>query len=505
MFLTRRHTVSEIEYTAIPTQDPTSQPDILTTSRDTEPQRSFVHTLPLELVCLILSAIPDPESLFSVILSCNYFYQAFNHAESTIVHHVMMNQIGPDNLPEAITAFRSAELPPPDFENEQTAVAFSEFLQENVHKRPSLETWSLTTALALSEIHDHVNYFATRFIAETSGNGPIRTTKTPRTTQEINRFRRAFYRFETFSNFFHTLYGTIWFSVRDFERQFMSPFAPWEIDQIACAHDFLGRTILPAFNDVAEHDVGFGEMNIEFGNTVQIPGIQYLLTLGLEELRLFATTSTYEERCELLARHVDSLSDMPILCDILALGYTGQNANNCTLREVMQKGIDSECIRTPLFHDNDPGPRDIWQWAYWEETGRKWVYQENREDLLRWGYVLWDKARLDESRIFQRPWKDPYTPEKIANREYEASCQRDIMEKSWTQRERVCRLGGRGWWDFGNESEVQWKVRRQGKGRSWSVTSNCSMYYISSSLEGARDQLETMELPWEEEEQFWLP
>ncbi|KAG5794885.1 hypothetical protein H9Q69_006056 [Fusarium xylarioides] len=59
-------------------------------------------------------------------------------------------------------------------------------------------------------------------------------------------------------------------------------------------------------------------------------------------------------------------------------------------------------IRPPFFDDPDPGPAEIWRWAYQDETKQQFVYQKSRGPLREWGYVMWDSRRLRDLGILQK-------------------------------------------------------------------------------------------------------
>jgi hypothetical protein len=55
-----------------------------------------------------------------------------------------------------------------------------------------------------------------------------------------------------------------------------------------------------AFDDIAEHDIAWGESSVEYGNRIDSDFIQHLLSLGLAHLRRVALAESYEARYKLL-------------------------------------------------------------------------------------------------------------------------------------------------------------------------------------------------------------
>jgi hypothetical protein len=53
---------------------------------------------------------------------------------------------------------------------------------------------------------------------------------------------------------------------------------------------------LLVFNDVAKHDIVWGELKVDFDTDICSSTIQHLLTLGLEKVHLLLTCKTYTDR-----------------------------------------------------------------------------------------------------------------------------------------------------------------------------------------------------------------
>lgn len=143
-------------------------------------------------------------------------------------------------------------------------------------------------------------------------------------------------------------------------------------------------------------------------------------------------------------------------------------------------------IRTPFFGDPDSGPSDGWRWAHQDETWANFVNQDNRKTLREWGYVMWNRVRLDESGIFQDIWEPSYPNDEESQVEIQ---RRAEMEASWEARSKIYIAGGRGWWAFGNHGRVIWPNRKGPQSRS------VVAHTVPNSLEEARDAFRLMKLP----------
>lgn len=238
-----------------------------------------------------------------------------------------------------------------------------------------------------------------------------------------------------------------------------------------------------AFNDVAEHDVVWGASNIEYGQDVALPGIQALIPLGIVKLREIMKAKTYDERYKTLDPYRTSRRRWPRMAEALRESYI--HPSQCPA---------DGSYPPPLVDDKDSGPRMIWDWAHWEEEQPDWTYQAHRDGLRRWGYVLWDKARLEEAMFYQL-WEDREDPEEALARGKEELRQRRRMERSWEERKRVLFAGGSGWWSRHDESRIQWRGRGKTKESTLCPTEGGRQLLVPDSIEEAREMLTLLELP----------
>ncbi|KAK2590702.1 hypothetical protein QQS21_011613 [Conoideocrella luteorostrata] len=239
-----------------------------------------------------------------------------------------------------------------------------------------------------------------------------------------------------------------------------------------------------------QHDIGWDLSCVEYGDDLDSPYIQQVRQLGLEELLKISKAGTYDERYQLL-----HASSSPKASDnFLHEGLREANEHNADFFLGGQAPEDeASYIKQPFFADSNTDPKDAWQWAHDGESWMGWVNQENREDLRRWGYVMWDKHRLDQLGVFNKPWEDVFNSEKLVRREREFSRQRVYMRNAWDQREQVSRRGGSGWWSWGDESKVEWRDGAQPKPARQS--NSVPEIKKPHSLSQARWLLKNMKLP----------
>ncbi|TGJ83304.1 hypothetical protein E0Z10_g5440 [Xylaria hypoxylon] len=458
-----------------------------------ESRPSPIEGLPVELVRMILSALPDVVSLQAATLSCPLFYAAFIEAEASITTYVLLNQVDISVLPEAIAASDSSWLHPHDTEP-QSRKAITDFVTRNLRQRLTPpKSWLLKNALYVGRLHVCVEQLAKQFAEETLIELPAARSTSSATYQEGCRIQRALYRFEIYCNLFRetpnvqsTVYG-------EQKQLFFANFSPWENEQLGCVHDFLVRAVSP------EHDIAWGAFGVEYGDSIDAPYIQDVLSLGLERLRQIVRAETYDDRERLLC---SGYSPRPTYFFL----HRGLQDANERHDDIFLDDLTPEdevlYIKQPLFADPDSGPADVWRWAHYEESWQNWVYQENRHNLRKWGYVMWDRLRLEEIGIFQQPWE--YTDDSHSRgsllEQQEAQRQRGYLQNSWEQRAQIYRRGGTGWWSWGDESKVRWQGGKasahvSGTGHIEPLQVFGTKRVEPHSLHEAREMLSMMKIP----------
>lgn len=219
------------------------------------PRPGPVEGLSVELVRLVLSALPDVASLRATVLSSPIFYNAFLEAEVAITTRVLLEQIDSSVLPEAIAALESSRLRLGESGEPRDEGAVLAFIDQNLRHRPDVpRSWSLLEALRVTQLHLPVGDLALRFVNAATGQSPLNRSQSINVTcQEVCRIERALYRFEVYCNLFGGSPMLLRSPVlpvrlrfyREQQRLFFTNFAPWENEQLGCVHDFLVSTITP--------------------------------------------------------------------------------------------------------------------------------------------------------------------------------------------------------------------------------------------------------------------
>lgn len=206
---------------------------------ETTKPSSYLENLSVELKQTILSGIADIISLRAAALSCPALYSALLSAENHIVTRVLLNKVDFGVLPEAIIVQEALHLEPCSEKLTQEFVA--RHLNER-HLPP--KKWSLCDAIRIAKLHACVSELALQFIETVTTKSSIIVSRSV-TRAEICRIERALYRFETFCNLFRGFESSHHRLLERLFATFFFNFSPWEIEQLACVHDYLVQMIYP--------------------------------------------------------------------------------------------------------------------------------------------------------------------------------------------------------------------------------------------------------------------
>ena len=456
-------------------------------------------SLPPELKQAIFSALPDANTLTSLVLTCSNFYHTFRNAESLIIKSILHNQIGSHLLFDALIVLESGMLTP---HNDKTVC---QLLNKYAKRAPTItsnhQEWKLRHAVAVSSLHETIECLSNNFACLALGTnvmtGLDEPSPTPLSAQESNRIKRAFYRYELFCTLFPVFrtrgkHGPNLRSSKTLQRFFFRIREPWENEQLRCVRDYLFDRLCIrmcpwrlcdqvkqltrlAYNDVAEHDVEWGNLEIRCFNDWylydEVPiyrWTEFYLLLGLSRLHQLFNTSTFDERCQLFK----SRKGCPGNSISAGLGDMRR------IQEKQESGKNQTDLTVdPLFTEsamgNDRGPEKAWRWG----TIANGLFRAAgpQRTLRRRGYVMWDFARLAAWDLLDHDWHRIPCEEPIGpSRRSKPTVDRF---NSWTARRKIWERGGRGWWSPGDESRVVWPpggpIRARSRKLSRLGSSNC--------------------------------
>ncbi|PVH92818.1 hypothetical protein DM02DRAFT_619692 [Periconia macrospinosa] len=418
------------------------------------------HLLPMELQQNIFLHLHRTDDISAAALTCRSLLLAFLDAKSVIENKVLRNEIRRDVLPKALAVLKSARMLR---QSQRSVLSIQEFLEENFTFRTEPH-WQLpsTDVYALSRLNGIITRFARRYISYALKESPRRQEDVERrpSKDEVARVHRAFYRFELWCNLFKTHKTNETILEPDQQREvFFDRFSPWENEQLACIYDYLARAILPAFNDVAEHDVDWGAVRVEYGDSISTGFIQYALSMGLVQIHRIITAKTFDARHELLCSEKKIYPNFNLQFLFTCLDCTSSNGLNHTPLQQFTIEDNATQLKKAFFDDPDPGPESCWRWAHAEDYVVNFVNSPLRISLRKWGYVMWDRATLDSWQVLRTRWVPPSNSEQQAASELRTKVRAE-QEFSFRRRYDIQAAGGSGWWSVGDESKVKWPHRR---------------------------------------------
>jgi hypothetical protein len=150
---------------------------------------------------------------------------------------------------------------------------------------------------------------------------------------------------------------------------------------------------MAALNELDEAKAG----GISYGRARTLYVSDDILSIGLERLHQIFTKGP-NEAAELLAPVVKS---PPLRCLPIPQAFD-QVASAITRdrwwQRISRPGFSEPCF----FSDPDPGPAEAWVWGYRQDQDASSAFYEGRYNKRFWGYVMWDRSRLEKLGVFER-------------------------------------------------------------------------------------------------------
>ena len=425
-----------------------------------------------ELKYAIFICLPDVPSAKALALTSSSFFQTFLDAQELILTQVLQNEMDTEVLRDYLTALWVSQIQV--WSKDAILKILDEYFGGSISY--TSHKWKLSEALAISKVHECVDFLATEFASSALFKNPTaRGANAAPSSSEMRRIKLTLHRYELYCNIFrHPTHDRMVrdklnrnrlirpqpFGAHEQRKVFFDKFSPWEIEQLGCIHEFLVQEITTPFRDVAKHDVEWGCNSVPYiQGDFRIGENMYksYVARGLEYVHRLVTADTYDARYDILEERD------PQPCGI---GNFGNRLSDVLEFQVEDDGVPlkdyTEQLKTlhigpPFLNDSDSGPMEAWRWANWKSSRVQFYFREDHRPLRQRGYVMWDLQRLLNWKFLEKPVEDvvaprwPGYPEQLRRQD-----ERNEQRESFKERSRIWVHGGRGWWAPGDESHIRW-------------------------------------------------
>lgn len=396
---------------------------------DTLISKFSLDDFPAELRVIILLQCPDISTLRALVKSSPLWHISYRDHRRTILSGVLHNLLPPEVFYEAWSVYQASNLESnvPAVERIQYVQAFlSNYSKVRRNGKYPIHTdgmYALTTMARLStKIGAVILDYSQHNLTKNPLSKMPQTEYSSMTRSEMIRLSRGLYRFELFTTLFGEqedsgelkdadnnwgMYGRV-FGIRRISSLFLSQFAAWEVEEIIC----IGRYILDVYDaimpfeqepfprkfptrldpELQENDFPPTSMftptwllhqgKLEERNKRK----EYCMSRGLSLFHRVKSTKRGEQ-----AKVLSGLSGIQesILAPALAKFYDmGQSSYRRH-----RYSADNDRFGSAKFVSEESGPSAGFIWSRGQ---RQWNGDYVDPELRAWGYVFWDKKRLDE-------------------------------------------------------------------------------------------------------------
>lgn len=448
--------------------------------------------LPAELICLILQEFNSTLDFYSFIRASPQIYAAFLIQKQPILFNLLQRAVSAEVLRlDAQITLRSSQFPISTygqmFGRSTEPNTFLSFIRNFEKTDCTNNQVSLDLLVPLCKLQSGIEYLIEDYCIHLcmhwnrlgchQNRDAISTDSTMDrwgrlSETELVRLQRAFYRYGTCQNMMRASRLNSE-HVYDQFADFLSAFSPWEVEEIACVHDYmlrrldqvtqqleeefiqsvvdadktirqnedlaeeasasaqarlkcLSKILHPEENSEDYHCLGwsqslFGEGRLEDFFSIEAKESKYqqaqtkaLATLGASFMRSFLESNS-KSKLELISSYGGTWS------------YSLEDAleNSFPSGQLFSIQHDSDLWNrlTASQGESASQPNKAWLWAK-ENNPNGDFYRRCDRDLMAWGYVFWDGERLRKMRAIEglRPelrWSatppGPLPPDQHAN------------------------------------------------------------------------------------------
>ena len=379
----------------------------------------FEH-LSNEVILLIFKSFSDFRPLESLALTCKTTYHLFVAVQPILVKKTLTNCIGANLLPEASWAWNCSPLEyPAEYVPNTQVVDFGDvtyevlrmfaksFLATRVPEMDALQI-SYEDARDLAAFHnDTLEPLFVRFVrhCRKMNDGPLSQSldSNPVTDLEKDRIMRAFYRWELFCKLYGGRRGDVGLNTEQgllerFHGPFFQRFAPWEIVQISCIHDFLAREVGICWREYQlfrDPTLTRNWTSLIRERFVPYSELQGYLSMGLTWLSNLLSTPSRNEQAR-IARFGHILRSNHESFWYSAMCNRGFSAPRPFTSAILDNNA--------AFDDGDVGAETLWDYRGHTTAVDYPLYDDYDWGHRGWGYLFWDRQRLEELNAFVNIW-----------------------------------------------------------------------------------------------------
>lgn len=373
-----------------------------------------------EVILLIFESFTDFRSLESLALTCRTAHELFDTKKHLLTKKILINLIGPNLLPEACWAWLCSPIEYPaeyvsnahvvqfeDVQYELLRMFAASFSATRVRELEDIQI-SYEDARELAEFHlDTLEPLFERFIRHCMkmNDGPLSQSldDIPVTDLEKDRIMRAFYRWELFCKLYGARRGDVGLHtepglLEQFHGPFFQRFAPWEIVQMSCIHDFLVRELGLCWRNyqLRQHpDLTQSWVNLIRDRFVPYSEIQGYLSMGLTWVNNLLNIPSPLEQAH-IARFGHILRS-----NHASFWYSAMCDRAFSTPSAF---VDNILDNNAAFDDGDFGAETLWDYRGHLPAVNYPLYDDYDWGHRGWGYMFWDRQRLADLNAFANIW-----------------------------------------------------------------------------------------------------
>ncbi|POS71620.1 hypothetical protein DHEL01_v209986 [Diaporthe helianthi] len=387
-----------------------------------------IESLPAEIQRHIMLFLPSLGSLGAVIRASPVLYSLFRHEPKNYIVNCLINVLG-DSFIDAITARAAMQESFQHLrciamkEGHETRIiwpfleAYQGSLQRLSYKR-WIRSLSLSEAVEMATFQTStVEPLVEEYSSWALANLGVPATTTGLSKNERMRIQRALYRFQIVCDVFGNKLKDNYLSNHRPRHlgciRFLSSYEPWEIEEILCINAFFQDQYKTRLEEVSEDlSTIIWRSAGEPGETVDAMGAHtrqssrnFLVSQGLPLLTSVLRIRDRGELAATLRANVDHHAGHIWLDDVTG----NMDMHERWERSYSERDLAQDEGRPIPFRGDDTGSPPLAWVLIWGETYSNLFGTFIPKPLRRWGYIMWDAWRLDETGArerLMREWHD---------------------------------------------------------------------------------------------------